>query len=227
MWVNSNGGTSLGTNGTPPSRGLRVHGVSQFEDRVGIHTFVPGRQLHVRQTTTSSASSGITIERAPPSTNQWGLYVNTSDGLNLVYNNSTVGIFNPATGVYSATSDARLKTNLQPIGEVLDRVLALKPSSYHMNGQDDFAPRSIGLIAQQVEPLFPEIVTRMDDEGDLMGLRYSELSVLNVQAIIELNARLESNVAMLADENAELRERLAVLESLLLEQVPVVAETGR
>lgn len=53
----------------------------------------------------------------------------------------------------------------------------------------------------------------MDDDRDLTGLRYSKRSMLNMQAIIELSARLESNVFTLADETAELRARALPLEN--------------
>ena len=100
-----------------------------------------------------------------------------------------------------------------------------------MEHQDDQAPRSIGLIAQDVQALFPEVVSSLDE--DRLGLRYDEITVLNTQALIEMNQRHESQLAALrienqalraelaavrsqAERNAELEARLATLEEMLL-----------
>lgn len=260
LFVSGNGGTSLGTNQSPPALGLRVQGPARLDGKASVNTGATTRDLTIKQSSISNTSIGIHLERSNSSDN-WGIYMATTNNLGFVINGDLVSRINAGSGAYELVSDARVKDTVEPLAPVLERLLKLNPSSYFMKSDDRRHAPAIGLIAQEVEPLFPEIVTRMDDEGDLMGLRYSELSVLNVQAIIELNARLESNVSTLADENAELRaevavlkvqsgqmqeleqrlaaveereqealvlrERLAVLESLLLERAPVVAETGR
>jgi hypothetical protein len=197
---------------------------------VGINTNSPQRQLHVQQRTTNNATSGITLQRSA-STDQWGLYVSSSNDFIFVANNVGRGAIDPDTGQYSALSDQRAKREIEPLENVLDRFLQLQPSSYRMEHQGDEAPRSIGLVAQEVQPLFPEVVSRLDE--DRLGLRYDEITVLNIQALIEMNQRHRSELATLrmenehlrrdlaevrtqAQRNAELEARLATLEEMLL-----------
>ena len=85
---------------------------------------------------------------------------------------------------------------------------------------------TLGLIAQEVEPLFPEVV---DEHNDMKSLAYSELVPVTVRAIQELNEKvqnkndesgakiqkLEHRLKRLDAENADLRARLERLEALL------------
>ena len=199
---------------------------------------LPQRQLHVRQNTNNNSTSGITLQRAHPATEQWGLYVATGNDLILVYENQAVGRFNSSSGSYTATSDVRLKSDIESLDGVLDRFLALNPSSYQMISAEEGADRHLGLIAQEVGELFPELVSPLDtDQGDLLGVNYDKVAVLNTQALIEMNARYESVVhdqqkRIAALENQleqqinETRERIAQLERLLIDDSQV-AEVSR
>ncbi|MGH0003981.1 tail fiber domain-containing protein [Pseudovibrio ascidiaceicola] len=87
-----------------------------------------------------------------------------------------------ASGDIAAYSDARLKSELEPIPNALATVIALQGWLYSKDGK-----RSMGLIAQQVEPLVPEVVYA----GDVYSLAYGNLVALLIEAIKELNARLD------------------------------------
>jgi hypothetical protein len=72
---------------------------------------------------------------------------------------------------------------------------------------------STGLIAQDVERLFPELVTT-DDKGFKM-VNYGELPYLTLAAVTELHAQEQIKDAAIRDlkaENAELKARLDALE---------------
>lgn len=206
---------------------------SYFQHPVAIGNINPQRQLHVRQTTNVNSTSGITLQRTAPADEQWGLYVSTSNNFVMVYDDSSVGNFNPSTGIYTATSDGRLKQDIESLDGVLDRFLQLKPSSYRMVSAGDNGERRVGLIAQEVQALFPEVVTYLDeDQSDYLGISYDEVATLNTQALIELNARYESivrqqqeRIAALESElnrqRADTAERLAALEALLLDGTEV------
>jgi len=207
---------------------------------VGINTNSPQRQLHVKQQTATNATSGITLERSGTSGDQWGLYVSTSNAFVFVANNSGRAFIDPDTGFYTALSDRRAKRDIEPLGSVLERFLNLRPSRYRMKHQDEDASLSIGLIAQEVQALFPEAVSHFNGPDGYMGLRYDEITVLNTQALIELHQRYEARwqlqdrrltrtaeqlsllteenkrLRQQADRNAELEARLAALEALLI-----------
>lgn len=101
----------------------------------------------------------------------------------------------------NSTSDERLKTNIQPIENALDKLLLLNGCTFDLYGH-----REAGLIAQQVLPQLPEVVTGLPPEdipadvrADIMaqgaytlGLKYGNLSALFVEAIKELNAKVDA-----------------------------------
>ena len=93
--------------------------------------------------------------------------------------------------------------------------------SYYYVGQDrtQSPDRQIGFIAQDVEPLFPSLVTRGDD---LMTLNYSGLSVVAIAALQEMKVEQDASntqqgmeVAQLRSENDALRESVSALERRL------------
>ncbi len=76
---------------------------------------------------------------------------------------------------FVSSSDRRLKSDIETIGDALALVQALRGVRYIMDG----AP-GIGVIAQEVEPILPEIVS--DSEG-LKRVAYGNLAGLLIEAI--------------------------------------------
>ena len=99
------------------------------------------------------------------------------------------------TGVsFTATSDRRLKTDLQCIEGALDKVSTLTGYTF---SRIDAPGRHTGLIAQDVQAVLPEAVT--DNDGTL-GLAYGNLVGLLVEAIKELRAEVVELRAKLEGE---------------------------
>ena len=96
-------------------------------------------------------------------------------------------------GTLTESSSIRFKENITPIDPALDKVNQLEAVSYNKIGVDD---REIGLIAEDVAELFPEVVT-YNEEGQPQGVSYSRLSVILLKAVQELS-----------NEVKELKEKL-------------------
>ena len=84
----------------------------------------------------------------------------------------------------SATSDVKIKDNVSTIGGALDKVLALRGVEYDNTLTDR---HEIGLIAQEVQDIVPEVVL----DGDLKSVSYGNLVGLLVEAIKELKSEIE------------------------------------
>ena len=102
-----------------------------------------------------------------------------------------------ATGDITAFSDKRLKDNVETIDGALDKVLKLRGVSYNRNDLDDES-KKIGVIAQEVNEVVPEVVNYHEDD-DRYSVAYGNMAGLFIEAIKELKAEV-------ADLKAEIQE---------------------
>jgi len=128
-------------------------------------------------------------------------------GLVVVYNGaSTFNVYGngwvEATG-YTTTSDISLKENIHPLDSCLRKVLRLNGVSYNYK-QKPLSPnaiastvintgvpeKQIGLIAQQVETVVPEVVRT--NENGLKSVAYQNLVSLLIEAIKEQQQQIDT-----------------------------------
>jgi|KBSMisStaDraftv2_1062788.scaffolds.fasta_scaffold117761_3 hypothetical protein len=110
--------------------------------------------------------------------------------------------FKPGGGAWADSSDVRIKNVIGNYSAGLDAVKQLQPIRYSFKGNDHDhvadGTEYIGLIAQDVEAIMPEMVTRKN--GHIDGERVTDLRVLDTGALIyalvnsvqELLARIEA-----------------------------------
>jgi hypothetical protein len=103
-------------------------------------------------------------------------------------------------------SDERLKTNIEPFAPLLSQLVRLQPVHFDWRAAEypDYhfgTSRSYGLVAQQVEQVFPELVS--PDKNGFKAVNYSELPLLLLEAIRELDA-----------QNRALQSRIEALEAV-------------
>jgi hypothetical protein len=116
----------------------------------------------------------------------------TSGTMSTVKVSSTQLTYNPSTGTLSSTifnslSDARAKTNIRELGYGLNTVLAMSGHKYEMAATGTTA---IGLIAQEVQEIIPEVVSANVD--GMLGINYPVLTAVLIEAIKELTAKVAS-----------------------------------
>ena len=111
-------------------------------------------------------------------------------------------------GSVNLTSDARLKNNLSPLSGSLSKINVLK--GYHYNWIDKTKDQSIqtGLIAQEVEKLFPELI-KTDSQG-FKSVNYIGLIPHLIESIKQLSEQNES----LQSLNSKILSRLEALEAM-------------
>lgn len=146
----------------------------------------------------------------------YGVYGNASGGIQ-----NWAGYFNGsvyATGSYQS-SDRRFKKNIQPLkaAGILDKVMQLTPRRYEFLSNEELTSQYLpalnakggthmGLLAQEVEQLFPEMVTEvvhmLEKDGrpakskpDTMtskAINYQELTVILLSALQEQQKEIEA-----------------------------------
>lgn len=112
-------------------------------------------------------------------------------------------------------SDAQFKTNVTTLEGALGRVLALRGVRYDLKDDKGVRPgrgKYIGVIAQELEQQFPELV-HTDDRGT-RSVAYDQISAVLVQALKELRSESSAEIARLAQDNRDLRARLSAIGSI-------------
>ncbi len=90
-----------------------------------------------------------------------------------------------------ASSDERLKDNVTPIPNALDKVLSISGNTFNWNAASPYEGQAgTGVIAQEVEKLNLPGVTETRDDGTL-AVRYDRLVPLLVEAIKELKSEVD------------------------------------
>ena len=100
---------------------------------------------------------------------------------------------------YGAISDGRLKENIEDARNYLSDLCKLRPVTFNFKSDPD-KTKMLGLIAQEVEQIFPTLVDGGDN--DTKGVKYSVINMIMLKAIQEQQAIIE-----------ELRSRLEALEN--------------
>jgi hypothetical protein len=116
----------------------------------------------------------------------------------------------------TCSSDARLKQNIEQFPPVLDKISQLQPVTYDWRAEEHpeyhFGnERTTGLIAQEVEKVFPNMVAT--DERGYKAVNYSQLPLLLLQAIRELKANSDSTIQQ---QQSQIRELKTEIEALRL-----------
>lgn len=159
--------------------------------KVGIRTGNAIGDLHVKQSveTTPVATGGLALERRN-TTDRWNLATDQNNYLSFAFNGSAKSYINPSNGSYVTLSDMRIKKDIQPLEPVLAKVMQLQPKTYHYQDNKTTAPLSYGLIAQELEALFPDMVST-DEASGIKAVGYDHLIVVALKAIQELKGEIE------------------------------------
>ena len=118
-------------------------------------------------------------------------------------NSSTVGsITFASTGVtYLTTSDQRLKTDIEPIADGTEKLMAMNPVTHKWKAEPE-ADAVVGFIAQEMQEIVPEAVSGDPDGEEMMSMDYGRITPVLVAALQDAHKKIEA-----------LEERLTELEA--------------
>jgi hypothetical protein len=118
--------------------------------------------------------------------------------------------YKPGGGSWAASSDGRLKKNVQPLSHALDRLLALRGVTFEYAQPDaNMHPAGTftGFIAQEVQPAFPSWIGH--DAQGYLTVGPQGFEALTVEALRQIKNEDDTRIAKLESDNAQLRERIA------------------
>jgi len=117
-------------------------------------------------------------------------------------------------------SSERYKTAIEPMGGVTNKLDELRPVSFHLKN-DPQGPLQYGLVAEEVNKLYPELVIR-DEAGAMQGVRYDELAPMLLNELQQAHRKMaaqdqrisdmEQQVSELNDLKQEMRAALVKLQ---------------
>ena len=97
------------------------------------------------------------------------------------------------------TSDKRLKKKLKPIDDPLEKISMIGGYTFEWDKKKTSARdgKDVGVVAQEIEKILPEIVETRDDEMKTKAVRYDKIIPLLIEGIKELTQKVESLEAQL------------------------------
>jgi hypothetical protein len=93
------------------------------------------------------------------------------------------------SGELTVDSDARLKANITSLGNTLSKLLLMDGKSYTL--KSDESVEKIGLLAQEIQKIFPELVKQSGDDKGTLSVNYQGLIPILINAIKEQQKQIE------------------------------------
>jgi hypothetical protein len=213
-------------NNTSTANGLQFRTNGNFTRMVltnagflGVNTTTPLSELHIVHASIADGNHGLRLQNGKTG-HQWTFY-NNSGELELFNDNVLFGFFSSISGDYFSKSDARMKKDIETAPDVLSKVLQLGVKKYHFLENKTADKKHYGLIAQEVEKIFPEVVQHNIMDGsdkDYYTMNYSAYGVIAIKAIQEQQKKIEQQEQTNQEQQQKiitLEDRIAKLEAAL------------
>jgi len=174
----------------------------------------------VRGENIGTGSGGIGVWGSQSGTG-WGVYGSCAGGIGVRAWGGYYGVYSVGsiftTGTYDTSSDVRFKKDVEPLMDSLSKIMKLRGVEFSWK-QDEYPEhnfseeRQVGLIAQEVAEVLPEVVNKSNDEEGFYSVSYGRIVPVLIEAIKELKAENDLLKEQLQMQNKSLIERLEVLE---------------
>lgn len=131
----------------------------------------------------------------------------------------------PGGGSWGTFSDARLKKNIRPLTGALDQLMELRPVTFEYKDPQsihELPGTQIGMIAQEVEKVFPDWVDTAPNGMKRLSIHGFE--ALTVGALRELRNEKDAKISDLKKSAEELRKELTETRSELAAQKELVSK---
>ena len=98
-------------------------------------------------------------------------------------------------GDLTVNSDARLKSNIISLGSTLAKLMKIDGKSYTLKSNEKV--NKIGLLAQEIEEVFPELVKEGEDKDGTLSVNYQGLIPVLINAIKEQQNQIDELKSLL------------------------------
>ena len=101
-----------------------------------------------------------------------------------------------------ATSDFRLKTNILTIDSPLEKISAMRGVYFHKISHSTI--RKVGVIAQEIETVLPEVVFTEDTEEKMKGVSYGNITSILIEGIKAQQSSIQSLVTTISSLQSQI-----------------------
>ena len=98
-------------------------------------------------------------------------------------------------GDLTVNSDARLKSNIVSLGNTISKLLLIDGKSYTLKSNESV--EKIGLLAQEVQKVFPELVKQSGDQEGTLSVNYQGMISVLINAIKEQQKQIDELKALI------------------------------
>ena len=182
--------------------------VDAGNDRIGVNNASPSSTVHIGRSGLSdtgliiqsaTTSALITLNGRMNNSGSTTTAIEFKDGSTATTEGSITVTSSGTT--YNTTSDRRLKTDIEPIADATDKLMAMNPVT-HTWINDPSADAVHGFIAQEMQEIVPEAVSGDPDGEEMMSMDYGRITPVLVAALQDA-----------VKEITALKERVAELEA--------------
>ena len=124
------------------------------------------------------------------------------------------GLGHPVSDSWETYSSRRWKTNIQTLPDALAKVEQLRGVSYDLK---ESGKHEVGVIAEEVGAVVPEVVSYEENGKDARGVDYSRLTALLIEATKEQQRELAKALRQIKQQQSLLRAQNAAMRSLRAE----------
>ena len=168
--------------GVTPLAKFHVNGVSIVRSSTGVGDFFLGNNATANHFRFHTNNSDTYFDM-----NCGNVYWRDGGSIRYRFFPSTANM--TINGTLTQNSDIRIKENIVEIDDCIGKVQAMRGVYYN---RTDFntGPTKVGVIAQEVEAVLPELILENEDDG-LKSVAYSELTAVLINAIKEQQEIIE------------------------------------
>ena len=122
---------------------------------------------------------------------------------------------------WSTYSSRRWKTNIQTLPNALAKVEQLRGVSYDLKGS---GKHEIGVIAEEVGQVVPEVVSYEGNGKDAQGVDYSRLTALLIEAVKQQQRQIKAQQKQMQAQSAQIRSELRQIK---MQQRQIIRLSGK
>jgi hypothetical protein len=183
----------------------------------GVGTNSPASEIHISHP--NAILHGLRIENSTANSRSWNIFeFGFDDGdLGFAADGLSKAFIDRESGSYFTLSDLRAKKDIEQVGNVLQKIMQLDVKKYHFLENKTTDKEHYGMIAQDVEKIFPEIVShKVGKDYDFYAVNYSAYGVLAIKAIQEQQQKIEQQEQKIKEQGQtklEQEKKITALEA--------------